>query len=175
MRILNIDTTSIVLSTALSLALSAGAAAQSAPATIDSQSSKPSAEQTAPEQTPANQQPSTSSSTQASPQQGTAQQSGSTSIDDELQLTDDQKQKIAAIVDDENKQISAIRDDNSMTLEQKQQKALGIRQAATPKIKAVLTPEQLQKLAAIQQRMREQQGAPQPQNSAPSSSPNPQN
>lgn len=175
MRILNIDTTSIVLSAALSLALSAGAIAQSAPASTDSQSSKPSAAQTAPEQTPPNQQPSTSSGTQASPQQGAAQQSGSASIDDELQLTDDQKQKIAVIVDDENKQISAIRDDNSISMEQKQQKALAIRQAATPKIKAILTPDQLQKLAVIQQRMRTQQESQQPQNSAPSSSPNPQN
>jgi periplasmic protein CpxP/Spy len=78
------------------------------------------------------------------------------SIDEELQLTPDQKQKIAAVVDDENKQISAVRDDNSMSLEQKQQKVMQIRQAGTPKIKAILTPEQLQKLAAIQERMRQQ-------------------
>jgi hypothetical protein len=72
-------------------------------------------------------------------------------------------------VDDENKQISAVRDDNSMSLEQKQQKVLAIRQAGTPRIKAILTPDQLQKLAAIQQRMRDQQGAQQAptQNSAP--------
>ena len=171
MRILNLDTLPIVLGTVLSLALCAGAAAQSGPSTTESQSSKPSAEQTAPEQTPASQQPSTSSGAQSAPQQG-AQQGGSTSIDDELQLTDDQKQKIAVIVDDENKQISAVRDDNSISMEQKQQKALAIRQTATPKIKAVLTPEQLQKLAAIQQKMRTQQGTP--QNSAPST-PNPQN
>ena len=49
-----------------------------------------------------------------------------------------------------------------------------IRQAGTPRIKAILTPEQLQKLAVIQQRMRDQQGTqqapaqnPPPQNSAP--------
>lgn len=78
-------------------------------------------------------------------------------IDEELQLTPDQKQKIASIVDDENRQIAAVRDDNSLTMEQKQQKAMQIRQVATPKIKAILTPEQLQKLAEIQQRMHSQQ------------------
>ena len=189
MRILNTDTRSIVLGAVLSLALNVGATAQSGPSATESQSSKPSAEQPAsPEQAPANQQPSTtdsgaqtaapSSGAQSSPQQG-AQQNGSTSVDDELQLTDDQKQRIAVIVDDENKQISAVRDDNAISMEQKQQKALAIRQAATPKIKAVLTPDQLQKLAAIQQRMRSQQGSQQPQDSgpsAPSNSPsNPQN
>ena len=61
-------------------------------------------------------------------------------------------------MDDENRQIESVRNDNSLTLEQKQQKVLGIRQAGSPKIKAILTPEQLQKLAIIQQRMRQQQG-----------------
>lgn len=103
----------------------------------------------------------------AAPSSSTAQQSGGTSVEDELQLTPDQKQKIAAVVDDENKQIAAVRDDNSMNMEQKQQKVMQIRQDGTPKIKALLTQEQLQKLAAIQQRMHAQQGSP--QNSAPSS------
>ena len=75
-----------------------------------------------------------------------------------MQLTPDQKQKIAAVVDDENRQISAVRDDNSMNLEEKQQKVMQIRQAGTPKIKAILTPDQLQRLAVIQQRMRVQGG-----------------
>jgi periplasmic protein CpxP/Spy len=74
------------------------------------------------------------------------------SIDDELQLTPDQKQKIAAIVDDERKQMSEVRDNASLSNDQKQQKATEIRQVGAPKIKAVLTQEQLQKLAAIQER-----------------------
>ena len=91
--------------------------------------------------------------------QGNAQQGENkgVDIDKELGLSDDQKQKIATIVDDENRQIAAVRDDNAMSLEQKQQKVLEIRRAGTPKIKAILTPEQLQKLAALQQRMRDQQ------------------
>jgi periplasmic protein CpxP/Spy len=113
----------------------------------------PAPQQRAPEQPSASSQPSQSSS---GPQ---TQSSQPKSIDDELQLTPDQKQKIAAVVDDENRQISAVRDDNSMGLEQKQQKVMQIRQAGTPKIKAILTPDQLQRLAVIQQRMRDQGGS----------------
>jgi hypothetical protein len=87
------------------------------------------------------------------------------SIDDELQLTPDQKQKIAAIVDDERKQMNAVRDDASLSMDQKQQKAAQIRQAGAPKIRAVLTQEQLQKLAAIQER--EQQSPANSNQSAP--------
>jgi periplasmic protein CpxP/Spy len=91
------------------------------------------------------------------------------SIDDELQLTPDQKQKIAAIVDDERKQMNALRDNTSLSTDQKQQKATQIRQVGAPKIRAVLTQEQLQKLAAIQER--EQQA---PANSTQSSPQAPQ-
>jgi Spy/CpxP family protein refolding chaperone len=121
--------------------------------------------------------PSTASPSPSSPSQSTppgqsspsasGQQGNQPSIDDQLQLTPDQKQKIAAVVDDENRQIGTVRDDNSMSMQQKQQKVMQIRQAGTPKIKAILTPEQLQKLAAIQQKMRDQQtgnqGTSQPQ------------
>ncbi len=89
------------------------------------------------------------------------------SIDEELQLTSDQKEKIAAVVDDENKQIGVVRDDKSMSMEQKQQKAVQIRQDGATKIKAVLTPEQLQKLAAIQERNRQQQSQTSPNSSQP--------
>jgi Spy/CpxP family protein refolding chaperone len=126
-----------------------------------------------PQSMPSQSAPSQSSPAQSSPVQSSPSQSAPpsqaapntqqgnqpASIDDELQLTPDQKQKIASVVDDENRQISAVRDDNSMSLEQKQQKVMQIRQAGTPKIKAILTPEQLQKLAVIQQRMREQNGS----------------
>jgi Spy/CpxP family protein refolding chaperone len=164
---------------AVTLVISNGVSAQnSAPATGSSaqtpQATSPERPQTEPSQqnpaaTPAPEprpsspgQPAASApaapQSQPAPPAGAQSSNQPKSIDEALQLTPDQKQKIAAVVDDENKQISAVRDDNSMSLEQKQQKVMGIRQAGTPKIKAILTPEQLQKLAVIQQRMREQNG-----------------
>jgi hypothetical protein len=124
----------------------------SAPSSAPQTSAPP--ETSAPPQTGGPQTSAPSTGGQGNAQQGQAQ---SIDIDKELGLTDDQKQKIAVIVDDENRQIAAVRDDNAMSLEQKQQKVLEIRRAGTPKLKAVLTPEQLQKLAVLQQRMREQQ------------------
>ena len=122
-----------------------------------------------------NPQPQAAPPTQSTPAPGTEQrnnpspqtQSKQTSVDDELQLTPDQKEKIAAIVDDENKDLAVVRGDTSLTLEQKQAKAQQIRQTGVPKIKAVLTPEQLQKLAAIQERNRQQQSSPQASPQAP--------
>jgi Spy/CpxP family protein refolding chaperone len=102
---------------------------------------------------------------------GDAQQKQSSgqvpSIDDELQLTQDQRQKIATVVDDEKRQLVAVGDDTSLTMEQKQQKAMQIRQAGATRIRSYLTPEQLQKLATIQEREKQKQenntGAPPPQ------------
>lgn len=187
---------------ALAFLVSSVNAQNSAPATGSSaqtpQATSPEPPQTEPSQqnpaaTPAPETQPSSPGTPMSSGQGTAGQSPSNStgqtappaatqssnqtksIDEELQLTPDQKQKIASVVDDENKQISAVRDDSSMSMEQKQQKVLAIRQAGTPKIKAILTPDQLQKLAAIQQRMREQNGqgasTPSQQQANPPSSP----
>ena len=123
----------------------------------------PPAAQSPPSQSsPSPQNPSGASGTNSSgAQSSSSPQAGGNnghSIDQELQLTEDQKQKIAAIVQDENRQIESVRADNTLNLEQKQQKVLEIRQAGSPKIKALLSPEQLQKLIAIQQRMREQRG-----------------
>jgi protein CpxP len=102
---------------------------------------------------------------------GDAQQKQSSgqgpSIDDELQLTQDQRKKVAAVVDDEKKQLVAVGDDTSLTMEQKQQKAVQIRQAGATRIRSYLAPEQSQKLAAIQEREKQKQenntGAPPPQ------------
>ena len=177
-----ITTLPISLGLFLVLSIAVGAFAQaSAPqnsnerdaqpqATAPSQSTTPS--QTAPESPGA---PASAPQTNAPPSGNQAAPQGGgngVDIDKELGLTDDQKQKIAAIVDDENRQIVAVRDDTTMSLDQKQQKVLEIRQAGTPRIKAILTPEQLQKLAALQQRMRDQQnGNPGGTQSAPQNPP----
>lgn len=190
MRIGNISRL-VSMSWALALALMVGICAQAQTSSPQSggtatspQASSPERPQTEPSQqnpaaTPAPE-PQQNAPTQAAPSAqnppAATQSNQPRPIDEELQLTPDQKQKIAAVVDDENRQISAVRDDNSMTLEQKQQKVMQIRQAGSPKIKAILTPEQLQKLAAIQQRMRDEQnsqggtGQSQPSQSQPSQS-----
>ena len=63
--------------------------------------------------------------------------------------------------------MEAVRNDSSLSTEQKVAKANQIRETASPKIRAVLTPEQLQKLAELQ-KARQQQGGSS-QQGAPSS------
>jgi protein CpxP len=126
-------------SLALTVTLSATIAAQTSPNSSPSQTA------------PRNQ---TGSTGDAQQQQSSGQ---GPSIDDELQLTQDQRQKIAAVVDDEKKQFVAVRDDTYLTMEQKQQKGMQIRQAGATQIRSYLTPEQLQKLATIQEREEQKQ------------------
>ena len=166
-----------ILSLCLGLALMAAANAQTAPpatSTSPTQASPGAAPQNPAPQSP--NAPSTQNGAAPQSRQASPSQGGSSTVEDELQLTQDQKEKIAAVVDDENRQISTVRNDNSMSMEQKQQKVMQIRQEGSPKIKAVLSPEQLQKLAVIQERMRQQQGngasAPSsPQTPSPQSTP----
>src|SRR6266704_3584085 len=103
---------------------------------------------------------------QAAPAQPPAGQSGAASQgqapshsedDNPLNLTDEQKAKLRPIIADENQQMEAVRNDSTLTTDQKVAKANQIRETASPKIKAVLTPEQLQKLADLQQKARQQQ------------------
>ena len=79
-----------------------------------------------------------------------------------LNLTDEQKAKLRPILLEENQQMDAVRNDSTLTQDQKIAKANEIRHTAGPKIRAVLTPEQLQKLADLQQKAKQQQnqGAP---------------
>jgi len=56
-----------------------------------------------------------------------------------------------------------------MSQEQKMQKANQIREEASPKIKAILTPEQLKKLAELQDQAKQQR-----QSAPPSDSQSPQ-
>jgi protein CpxP len=160
-----------VLSFALALAISLPAAAQS---TANNPSSQTAPAQNTPSQPPSMQQNAPST---ASPNSAQAQ----ANEDNPLNLTDDQKAKLRPIIADENQQMEALRNDNSMSQAQKIDKANQIRAQASPKIKAILTPEQLQKLAQLQQdrvrqqRQENQQAAP-PSNSQtpPSNSQPPQ-
>jgi protein CpxP len=113
--------------------------------------------------------PPASSQSQSGSTANTTQNRGSQQdSDNPLNLTDEQKAKLRPIIADETQQMDAARNDASLTPDQKTEKINQIRQTASPKIKAVLTPEQLQKLAEMQ-KARQQP----PQNSAPSGSKKP--
>jgi Spy/CpxP family protein refolding chaperone len=153
-----------ILPFALALAISLPAAAQSSATNASSQSAPA---QAAPAPPPSMQQSAPSTANQS-----TAQQQANE--DNPLNLTDDQKAKLRPIIADENQQMEALRNDNSMSQAQKIDKANQIRAQASPKIKAVLTPEQLQKLAQLQQdRARQQQQESQPATPPSNSQPPP--
>jgi periplasmic protein CpxP/Spy len=103
--------------------------------------------------------------------QANGQQQGND--DNPLNLTEDQKAKLRPIIMEENQQMEALRNDTTLTQEQKIAKANQIRADASPKIKAILTPEQIQKLTELQERARQQQ--PQGSQSAPPPSAPPAN
>jgi len=182
------------MSIALALALSLAAAAQtsgsspspqSEPATAAPSSSAPSSTaqpqgepaQAAPAQSEPAQAPPSQPAPAAPSQSGASAQSGAGQAqahaqsqgeeDNPLNLTDEQKAKLRPIVADETQQLDAVRNDSSLSTEQKVQKANQIRENASPKIKAVLTPEQLQKLADMQQKARQQQGSPSSESQKP--------
>jgi periplasmic protein CpxP/Spy len=155
-----------VLVVALGLPAAAQTSASPSPQATPSQTAPSQAApqqepQTAPSQAP-QQEPSQSAPAQQPPagQSGAASQSQAPSHnedDNPLNLTEEQKTKLRPIIADENQQMEAVRNDSSLTTEQKVAKANQIRETASPKIKAVLTPEQLQKLAEMQQKARQQQ------------------
>jgi protein CpxP len=87
--------------------------------------------------------------------------------DNPLNLSDEQKTKLRPILAEENQQLETLRSDSSMTQEQKMSKANEIRQTAGPKIKAILTPEQLQKLADLQKAKQQQNQSVPPEGAAP--------
>lgn len=70
-------------------------------------------------------------------------------IAQQLQLTPQQKIKILPILRDEGPKVQAIKNDNSLSRIQKVQQLKAIHQQTAPQMKAILTPEQYQKLQAI--------------------------
>jgi hypothetical protein len=150
--------------------------AQTAPAPADSTQSSPAqtaspAQSSSPEAAPAQAAPAqgnsgqTGATAEAAP--GRAQAQVQTAEENPLNLTDEQKAKLRPIVTEENQQMEALRNDTAMSQEQKIAKANQIRDEASPKIKAILTPEQLQKLADMQQKARQNQSAPASGTSSP--------
>jgi Spy/CpxP family protein refolding chaperone len=70
-------------------------------------------------------------------------------IAQQLNLTPQQKEKVLPILIDEAPKVQAIKNDNSLSRMQKMQQLRAIHQQSDPKMKAILTPEQYQKLQQI--------------------------
>ena len=72
-------------------------------------------------------------------------------ISQQLGLTPQQKLKMLPILREELPKVQALKNDNSLTRMQKAQQIRAIHQQTDPQMKAILTPEQYQKLKAIRQ------------------------
>jgi Spy/CpxP family protein refolding chaperone len=73
----------------------------------------------------------------------------------ELNLTDEQKEKVKPILDDQSKQMHAAQEDTSLTQEQKRDKMKQIHQTTHSQINEILTPEQQKKFAALKEQQKE--------------------
>src|SRR5262245_12535516 len=69
----------------------------------------------------------------------------------QLNLTPQQKEKILPILAAEVPKVQAIKNDNSLNKIQKVQQLRAIHQQTDPQMKAILSPEQYQKLQTIRQ------------------------
>ena len=77
-------------------------------------------------------------------------------IAQELNLTPQQKEKILPILAAEVPKVRAIKNDNSLSTTQKIQEVRALHQQTDPQMKAILSPEQYQKLKQIRaQQVRE--------------------
>jgi len=70
-------------------------------------------------------------------------------IAQQLNLTPEQKAKVLPILREEAPKLQAIKNDNSLSRMQKMQRVRAIHQQTDPQMKAILSPEQYQKLQAI--------------------------
>lgn len=84
----------------------------------------------------------------------------------QLNLTDEQQQKIKPILDSESTQMHALRGDSSLTQEERMAKMKQIRQASSEQIKPILTADQQQKYAEMMSHQGHGRGGPD-QNQAP--------
>jgi periplasmic protein CpxP/Spy len=70
-------------------------------------------------------------------------------IAQQLNLTPQQKEKVLPILAAEAPKVQAIKSDNSLSKMQKMQQLRAIHQQSDPQMKAILTPQQYQKLQQI--------------------------
>jgi len=72
-------------------------------------------------------------------------------IAQQLNLTPQQKVKVLPILADEAPKVEAVKNNSSLSGMQKMQQLRAIHQQTDPQMKAILSPEQYQKLQAIRQ------------------------
>ena len=72
-------------------------------------------------------------------------------IGQQLSLTPQQKEKVLPLLAAEAPKVQAIKNDNQLSKGQKIQQLHAIHQQTDPQMKAILSPEQYQKLKAIRQ------------------------
>ena len=72
----------------------------------------------------------------------------------ELNLTDEQKEKVKPILDEQAKQMHAAQEDTSLTQEQKRDKMKQIHQTTHSQINEILTPEQQKKFAELKEQQK---------------------
>jgi Spy/CpxP family protein refolding chaperone len=89
--------------------------------------------------------------TMSSAQQKSAEQKSAKleQIAQYLNLTPQQKEKILPILADEGPKVRAIKEDNSLSRMQRAQQIKAIHQKNDPQMKAILSPEQYQKLQTM--------------------------
>ena len=85
----------------------------------------------------------------------------------ELKLTDDQKTKLEAAIKDQQTKMKALREDTSLSKEDRHAKMKEIHEGFMTSVKAILTPEQLEKWQKHMQR-RPQGGKPDQSGDKPS-------
>jgi Spy/CpxP family protein refolding chaperone len=73
----------------------------------------------------------------------------------ELNLTDEQKEKVRPILDEQSKQMRATQEDTSLSQEQKREKMKQIHQTTHSQINDILKPEQQKKFAELKEHQKE--------------------
>jgi Spy/CpxP family protein refolding chaperone len=74
----------------------------------------------------------------------------------QLNLTPDQKKQLIPILKAERPKLQAIRNDPSLSRSEKLQRLRAVHAETNPQVKAILTPEQYQKLQVIRKQRRAQ-------------------
>ena len=77
----------------------------------------------------------------------------------ELNLSEEQREKIRPIIEEQVKQLRDMREDKNLTPEQRREKARAIMKETHEKMQAILNPEQRAKLKQHMQEMREHRAA----------------